>query len=196
MRIEDLKENEVIHCATLKEVKRIFGEKNRFIRWWNYFKDKTCYRIFDDAYNRFSYYKDRGYKIIPSTEIESVVKEYGNGTNAVSLKNNPFTLELQTKYLTEQFEKIKEVQLKKGNDYANEDRLSNFKLAGNICGLKAEINCLSLIATKVARLGVLLNSDNEPNNESVADSILDLQSYSLLLGMILKQKEDESRINK
>lgn len=104
------------------------------------------------------------------------------------MKNENFTLKDQEKYLEEQFKQIKNVQLKKGNDYANEDRLSNFKLAGSICGLKPEINCLSLIATKVARLGVLLNSDGEPNNESVEDSILDLQSYSLLLGMILSKK--------
>jgi hypothetical protein len=80
----------------------------------------------------------------------------------------------------------------KGNDYANVDRLSNFKLAGAICGLKAEQNCLSLIATKVARLGVLLNSDKSPNNESIQDSILDLTNYSILLSMILKDNEQTS----
>ena len=73
-------------------------------------------------------------------------------------------------------------------DQANTDRLSNFKLAGGICGLKAEQNCLSLIATKVARLGVLLNSDKAPNNESIQDSVLDLANYSILLSMILNDK--------
>jgi hypothetical protein len=84
---------------------------------------------------------------------------------------------------------MKEILFKKGNDYANEDRLSNFKLAGGICGLKAEQNCLSLIATKVARLGVLLNTDKEPNNESIQDSVLDLANYSILLSMILSDKK-------
>ena len=83
---------------------------------------------------------------------------------------------------------MKEILFKKGNDYANEDRLSNFKLDGGICGLKAEQNCLSLIATKVARLGVLLNTDKEPNNESIQDSVLDLANYSILLSMILNDK--------
>jgi hypothetical protein len=83
---------------------------------------------------------------------------------------------------------MKEILFKKGNDYANTDRLSNFKLAGSICQLKAEQNCLSLIATKVARLGVLLNSDKTPDNESVQDSVLDLANYSILLSMILKDK--------
>lgn len=83
--------------------------------------------------------------------------------------------------------KMRETLLNKGNDYANTDRLSNFKLAGSICGLSPELNCLSLIATKVARLGVLLNSKNEPNNESINDSVLDLANYAVLLSMILSE---------
>jgi hypothetical protein len=96
------------------------------------------------------------------------------------------TQEEQIKHFEVITTQMKETLFKKGNDYSNEDRLSNFKLAGAICGLKAEQNCLSLIATKVARLGVLLNSDKEPNNESVQDSVLDLANYSILLSMILK----------
>jgi hypothetical protein len=90
----------------------------------------------------------------------------------------------QQKYFKEFTDNIKEILLKKGNDYANTDRLSNFKLAGNICGISPELNCLSLIATKVARLGVLLNSKNEPNNESISDSIIDLTCYAVLLKML------------
>jgi hypothetical protein len=43
----------------------------------------------------------------------------------------------------------------------------------------------------VARLGVLLNSDKTPNNESVLDSVLDLANYSILLSMILKDKNKQ-----
>ena len=81
------------------------------------------------------------------------------------------------------------VLLSKGDDYANTDRLSNFKLAGTIAGGSAQINCLNLIATKVARLGVLLNSGKQPNNESVQDSILDLANYAVLLAMVLHDAE-------
>lgn len=98
-------------------------------------------------------------------------------------------LETQRKQFTELTQKMQSVMFSKGNDYANEDRLSNFKLAGTICGLTPELNCLSLMATKVARLGVLLNNDNAPNNESIQDSILDLANYTILLSMILKDKE-------
>jgi len=75
----------------------------------------------------------------------------------------------------------------KGNDYANDDRLSNFKLSGAISGICAEKCCLNLIAIKVARLGVLLNSGNVPNNESVRDSIKDLANYAVLLDMIISE---------
>lgn len=81
--------------------------------------------------------------------------------------------------------------MSKGDDYANSDRLSNFKTAGAIAGLNAELNCLSLISTKVARLGVLLNSKSQPNNESIRDSALDLANYAVLLDMILSEKEEK-----
>jgi len=97
-------------------------------------------------------------------------------------------LETQQKNFLEITEQMKSIMFAKGNDYANEDRLSNFKLAGNISGLTPELNCLSLIATKVARLGVLLNNNKTPNNESVHDSLIDLANYTILLTMILKDK--------
>ena len=78
----------------------------------------------------------------------------------------------------------KTVMLSKGNDYSNVDRLSNFKLAGSIAGLTPQQNCLSLIATKVARLGVLFTPGIKPNNEAVLDSISDLYNYSALLHML------------
>lgn len=84
-------------------------------------------------------------------------------------------------------EKMRNIMLNKGDDYANEDRLSNFKLSGNICRLSPAKQCLSLIATKVARLGNLLDGD-EPNNESTEDSVIDLNVYSMLLSMILSEQ--------
>lgn len=87
---------------------------------------------------------------------------------------------------------MKTIMSKKSKDYAGDDvdtdKLSNFKLAGDICGIGGSLNCLSLIATKVARLGVLLNSKQVPNNESIMDSVLDLANYTVLLAMILDDK--------
>ena len=94
------------------------------------------------------------------------------------------TKQEQQEFFDKYVNKMRQVLLNKGDDYANADRLSNFKLAGLIAGGNAKTNCLNLIATKVARLGVLLNSNDEPKNESVSDSILDLANYSMLLAMI------------
>jgi hypothetical protein len=88
--------------------------------------------------------------------------------------------------------KMADTMLNKGDDYANKDRLSNFKLAGSITGIGAKLNCLNMIATKVARLGVLFSSDQRPKHESIHDSILDLACYATLLSQIL---EDENKVD-
>ena len=103
-------------------------------------------------------------------------------------------LEQQEQYFEKMVSEMRSIMFKKGNDYSNiKDRLSNFKLAGSICGLTPELNALSLIATKVARLGVLLKSESKPNNESIQDSILDLANYSVLLSMITADKPEEGQ---
>jgi hypothetical protein len=100
-------------------------------------------------------------------------------------------LERQQQVFEETIQKMRDIMFRKGNDYANADRLSNFKLAGSIVGGTAEINCLNLIATKVARLGVLLNSDVPVQNEPIEDSVLDLANYALLLQMIRTDTLDQ-----
>jgi len=96
------------------------------------------------------------------------------------------TKEEQQIFFDEYINKMRDVLLNKGDDYANADRLSNFKMAGQIAGGNAQLNCLNLIATKVARLGVLLNTQDKPKNESINDSIMDLANYAMLLAMINK----------
>jgi len=97
------------------------------------------------------------------------------------------TIQEQEKYFNKFVEEMRTTLFKKGQDYSNEDRLSNFKLAGNIVGIGPALNCLNLIATKVARLGILLNTTGIPNNESVNDSVLDLTNYGVLLSMIINE---------
>ena len=88
-------------------------------------------------------------------------------------------------------EQMKTILLSKGHDYAfDEDVLSNFKVVGNICGIKPELACLVLVATKVARLGVLLSNDKIPNNESIKDSMIDLNNYGVLLSMIHSEESN------
>ena len=93
----------------------------------------------------------------------------------------------QKKFFEEFTDLMANTLIKKGNDYSqtDADRLSNFKLAGAITGMSAQKQCLSLIATKVARLGALLDA-KDASNESIDDSVLDLACYSVLLGMLNK----------
>lgn len=101
------------------------------------------------------------------------------------------TQEQQSKLLGEFYAEKKNILKLKGEDYANEDVLSNFKSAGSNIGISPELQCLSLIATKVARLGNLL-SGKTPNNESISDSILDLSNYTdLLYCLVNEQITDE-----
>lgn len=104
------------------------------------------------------------------------------------------TIHEQQAHFDEFINRQERILISKGNDYAGEDRLSNFKRAGAICGLTPAQNCLSLIATKVARLGVLL-SCKDPANESVRDSIIDLANYAVLLDMIVSEGSDEEPVN-
>lgn len=91
------------------------------------------------------------------------------------------------------FKAQKEVLSKKGYDYAGEDVLSNFRLAGMITNQSSRhpdaTNCLNLIGTKVARLGQLLSSGKHAQNESIQDSVIDLCNYSALLYLLLKMEK-------
>lgn len=86
-------------------------------------------------------------------------------------------------------ERMAAILLSKGDDYANEDRLSNFKLVGQICGIPPEKVVLVMAATKVVRLGNLLKDGKKPNNESIQDSNIDLSNYSALMDMVLEYGE-------
>jgi hypothetical protein len=101
----------------------------------------------------------------------------------------------QKQHVEDFLEKIRQMILKKGDDYSNQDRLSTFKLAGAITGLDARMICVNQIAIKVSRLGVLVGSGKSSEYESLRDSILDLASYAVLLDQILcdEDKVDSER---
>ena len=100
------------------------------------------------------------------------------------------TADTRTIMLDDLFKLQRDILDKKGYDYAGEDVLSNFRLAGMIVNQASRnpdaVNCLNLIATKVARLGQLLSSCKSVQNESIQDSVIDLCNYSALLYLILK----------
>ena len=104
------------------------------------------------------------------------------------------TKEQQKKLIKECFEQRMEIMRKKSEDYSNgKDVLSNFKGSGANIGLTAEMQILSLISTKVARLSVLLKSDKVPQNESIDDSIKDLANYTDLLYCAVNEGKAKSK---
>lgn len=85
-------------------------------------------------------------------------------------------------------EELRAILLKKGNDYAGEERLSAFKTVAAITKTTPEMVCLIFIATKITRISNLLDSGVTPENESLQDSVKDLTGYSILLDAIINEK--------
>jgi hypothetical protein len=99
------------------------------------------------------------------------------------------TKQEQIKHFDQIVAEARNILLTKGDDYSGDDRLSNFKLVASMTKTTPEKVALMFIATKVARLGELLNGKT-PKNESIKDSITDLINYAILLDMILSDKID------
>lgn len=85
--------------------------------------------------------------------------------------------------------KMQEIMLSKGDDYANDtDRLSNFKLVGDLAKVSTEKGVHIQIANKIVRLGELL-SGKTPKHESISDSLIDIANYVVLLAMVVSEKQ-------
>jgi len=95
------------------------------------------------------------------------------------------TLQEQIRYYNELSDLKREILTSKGNDYANHDRLSNFKDVAKLTGLSPERVAFVMICIKVVRLSNLL--DKAAENESFQDSVLDLAIYADLLNMIISE---------
>lgn len=86
----------------------------------------------------------------------------------------------QVKQILDQIESI---HSKKNEDYTSGGPFENFDRAAEVISWfkkdedKAFVNH---IATKLARLATLKSKDKGPNNESIADSHLDLAVYCIL----------------
>ena len=96
------------------------------------------------------------------------------------------TKQEQLQFARDKFIDILELLETKGDDYANDDRLSNFKESACLLNTTAFKVCLNQIAIKISRIVNLI--DREARNESLEDSINDLFTYSLLLLMINKDE--------
>lgn len=81
-------------------------------------------------------------------------------------------------------DKIQAIHRKKNEDYSEAgEPFQNFERSAFLAEWfdgSVDKAFVVLIGTKMARLATLLNSGKEPNNESVADSFLDLTAYCAL----------------
>ena len=81
MKLTDITEKQVVHCATEEEAKRICklahdnglkwdnGYSYLEVNYWEEYKEQTCYDFNIDAFADIKFHKQRGYEIIPSTQI-------------------------------------------------------------------------------------------------------------------------------
>lgn len=96
------------------------------------------------------------------------------------------TREEQLKILEEVNSKLTNLSKSKGEDYAGEDVLSNFKNLADACkALQIDITTpvgvsLFFQVHKISRTANLLQSGKKPNNESIEDTFLDNINYSIL----------------
>lgn len=88
-----------------------------------------------------------------------------------------------------------EVLKSKGEDYATEDVLSNFKQVSSASKvLNIDVGdptnyALFMCILKIARLTNLINNNKTPNNESIDDSFVDLIGYAKLAYCNYKDNE-------
>ena len=79
---------------------------------------------------------------------------------------------------------MREVHEKKNEDYATSDNpFSNFDTSEYLISqFRSDRDKAFVwpIATKLARLATLLNSNIRPNNESIGDSLIDIANYVIL----------------
>lgn len=90
-------------------------------------------------------------------------------------------------------EQMKAICRSKGDDYANDDRLSNFKKVGMATGLLPAQVIHVLLATKVARLVELQGKGKTPNHEGVEDTLIDLANYAALGYMIHTEQQQQAK---
>jgi uncharacterized membrane protein YjjP (DUF1212 family) len=86
----------------------------------------------------------------------------------------------QEKVFADLMVKCGDILLKKGNDYATVDRLSNFKEAGAVINIPPHMVALTMATIKISRIKSLSITCATPENESVQDSWIDLINYSIL----------------
>ena len=94
----------------------------------------------------------------------------------------------------DQIAEIEKVLTRKGSDYTKgEDSLEVFKKIGHLADLSPLDVCKMFVCAKVVRINNLLQTGDKPNYDSIRDSFLDLQCYSILWEQIYIDSKNENR---
>jgi len=100
----------------------------------------------------------------------------------------------ENKEFLQLLEQMKEIHRKKNDDYSSAGPDENFERMAIISSwFRDSLDKVfaTMIAVKLARLGVLLSSQKDPNNESVEDSFLDLCTYAGLWAANYKRRKTQ-----
>lgn len=101
------------------------------------------------------------------------------------------------KELLELLERIKIIHEKKAADYTDGVNIDqNFERSSIVSEwYNAPLDKVfaTLVTTKLARLATLLNSNAQPNNESIDDSFLDLTTYCALWRANYKRRSQPTK---
>ncbi|HEY6018847.1 MAG TPA: hypothetical protein VIY48_02850 [Candidatus Paceibacterota bacterium] len=68
----------------------------------------------------------------------------------------------------------------KNSDYAPGGEFSNFEKAAEVVGTDPLYVITTQVAIKMTRIESILKVDDQPNNESLVDSFLDLAGYAII----------------
>src|SRR3954471_15957747 len=95
--------------------------------------------------------------------------------------------------VVETFDKLKELHIRKNQDYTgkSEDSFFNFRVASQltrIFKMNDDKVYSTMVGIKLGRLAALLNSEARPNHESVLDSFDDLIVYAAIWKSDVKQR--------
>lgn len=94
----------------------------------------------------------------------------------------------------DQIAEIEKILTRKRSDYTKgEDSLEVFKKIGHLADLSPLDVCKMFVCAKVVRINSLLHTGNQPNYDSIRDSFLDLQCYSILWEQIYIDLQNENR---
>lgn len=93
-------------------------------------------------------------------------------------------------YIQASTETLAETLLSKNSDYAPTGEFSNFEKAAEVVGTDALYVIITQVAIKLTRIQSLLSDDDQPNNEPLKDSLLDLAGYAVIAHAYMENQSD------